>query len=239
MIKGNDLMISTNISPFLRQAATLLAFLFIGVFSLSPAHADEQRDFFVAVEMDRPDLVEKLLKKGVDPNITEPHRGNTGLIIAMHEGSMGVFNLLVNRPGIDLNKRAENGNSAIMLAAWKSNVSAVKTLIEKGANVNQPGWSALHYAASVGNEEIVKMLLVKKATVDAFSPNKTTPLMMAARSGHTGTAKILLDNGADIRLRNEWDMSAVDFARDGDFTSLEKSLQSRLDKVESISAMKN
>lgn len=231
-------MTASHIFRFSRQACFMFAFVFSGFFAISQAHADDRSDFFRAVEMDRPDLVEKLLKKGLDPNITEPQRGNNGLIVSMQEGSMGVFNLLVNTPGIDLNKRAENGNTAIMLAAWKSNVPAVRTLLDKGAKVNQSGWTALHYAAAVGNEEIVKMLLDKKAEVDAPAPNKTTPLMMAARSGHTKTIKLLLDHGADVRLRNEWDMNAIDFARDNDHTSTEEGLQSRLDKIEAVAVMK-
>jgi len=231
-------MTAMGFSRFFRQACFLFALALSAIFSMSAVHADDRHDFFRAVEMDRPDQIQNLLKKGVDPNITEPYKGHTGLIIAMHEGSMGVFNLLINTPGIDLNKRADNGNTALMLAAWKNNVPAVKTLLEKGAIVNQSGWTALHYAAAVGNNEIVQMLLDKKAIVDAPAPNRTTPLMMAARSGHTKTVKLLLDHGADVRLRNDWSMGAVDFARDGDFTSLEEGLQSRLDKIEAMNAMK-
>lgn len=231
-------MTTSHISRSLKQACFLFSFLFSALSVVTVAHADDRSDFFRAVEMDRPDQVEKLLKKGMDPNITEPYRGHTGLMIAMHEGSMGVFNVLVNAPGVDLNKRAENGNTALMLAVWKTNVPAVKALLDKGVQVNQSGWTALHYAASVGNEEIVGLLLEKKATVDSPAPNKTTPLMMAARSGHDKTAKILLDHGADVRLRNEWDMNAIDFARDNDHNNLEKGLQSRLDKIEALAAMK-
>lgn len=217
---------------FTARRVFFIALFAAGFFAISGAHADDRDDFFRAVEMNRPDLVADLLKKGVDPNIAEPYKGNTGLIVAMHEGAMEAFDLLVSTPGIDLDKQSKNGNTAIMLAAWKSNVPAVRILLEKGARVNQPGWTALHYAASVGNEEIVAMLLAKKAVVDALAPNRTTPLMMAARSGHTDTVKLLLDHGADVRLRNEWGMSAIDFARDGDFTRLEEGLQSRLDKIE-------
>jgi hypothetical protein len=232
-------MMGANRFYSIRRVCLVFVLVFSALAVSSAAHADVKTNFFKAVEMDRPDVIERLLKQGLDPNITEPGHGNSGLIVAVQEDSMRVFNLLVNTAGVDLNKQADNGNTAIMIASWKSNVPAVKTLLEKGASVNKNGWTALHYASAVGNQEIAKMLLNQKARVNALAPNGTTPLMMASRSGHIKIVKLLLDNGADITLRNEWGMNAVDFARDNDHTSLEKALQRRLDTTEATAAMKS
>ena len=216
----------------------VLAFVLLCLLSFPAAHSSDSASFFRAAEMDRPDVAERYLKSGGDPNVIEPVRGNTALIVAVEEGSMRVFNLLVNHAKVDVNMRAANGNTALMLAAWKSNTAAARVLLEKGAKVSEPGWTALHYAAASGSEEIAKLLLQHKAKVDARAPNGTTPLMMAARSGHTKIARLLLDNDADVTLRNEWGMGAVDFARDNNHSSIEKSLQSRLDKIEAYEAMR-
>ena len=63
-----------------------------------------------------------------------------------------------------------------------------------------------------GNNKIVQLLLDKSAYIDAESPNKTTPIMMAARGGHIYTVKLLLDEGADATLRNAQGLSAIDMA---------------------------
>ena len=70
----------------------------------------------------------------------------------------------------------------------------------------------MHYAASVGDTQIMLVLLDKAANIDAKSPNKTTPLMMAVRSGSTRAVQLLLDKGADFNFINEMGLSALDFA---------------------------
>ncbi len=59
----------------------------------------------------------------------------------------------------------------------------------------------------------MRTLLDASAYIDAESPNKTTPLMMAARYGSEQAVKLLFEEGADPTLRNEQGLSAADFAR--------------------------
>ena len=86
----------------------------------------------------------------------------------------------------------------MMMAALNGDLDFVNLLIAKDAEVNKKGWAPLHYAATNGHDDIVKVLLDHSAYIDAGSPNGTTPLMMAARGGHVSTVKLLLDNGADL-----------------------------------------
>lgn len=188
-------------------------------------------DYFKAVKLDNVKQVRTLLERGIDPNTVEEERGETGLILALREDAARVFELLLNTRDVDLNARARNGDSALMIAAYKGNVQAVKALLDKGAEPNQTGWAALHYAAAVGNNQIVQMLLDHSAYIDAESPNQTTPIMMAARGGHILTVKLLLDEGADVTLKNGAGMTALDFARAGDFRDIVEGLTYRLKKA--------
>lgn len=195
------------------------------------AFAGAYDDFFRAVKMDDAQVVKALLARGFDPNTIEEERGDTGMILAMREGSMKVFDVLLNAPDIDLEIGAKNGDTALMLACFKGHRRAVEALLQKGAEVNRPGWTPLHYAAAIGNNDIVKLLLDKSAYIDAESPNKTTPIMMAARGGHIYTVKLLLDEGADATLKNELGMSAIDFAEKFNHKDIAEGLTYRLKKA--------
>jgi uncharacterized protein len=97
----------------------------------------------------------------------------------------------------------------------KGQKEIVKKLIARDADVNKPGWAPLHYAATGGHLEVMEILLEEHAFIDAESPNKSTPLMMAAMYGSTAAVKLLLEAGADPTMRNELGLSAVDFAQKG------------------------
>jgi len=188
-------------------------------------------DFFKGVIFDDANLIKSLLQRGLDPNIIEAERSDTGLILALREGSMKVFDVLLNARGMDLEAKARNGDNALMIAAYKGNKLAVDGLLAKGAEVNRPGWTALHYAAAIGNNDIVALLLKKSAYIDARSPNKTTPIMMAARGGHILTVKLLLDEGADATLKNDLGLTAIDFAKQFEFQDIVDGLTYRLKKA--------
>jgi len=60
---------------------------------------------------------------------------------------------------------------------------------------------------------VMYLLLEQNAYIDAASPNGTTPLMMAAHYGTPSAVKLLLESGADPLLKNQQDLSAIDFAQ--------------------------
>jgi uncharacterized protein len=180
----------------------------------SVAQADSFNDFFRAVRSDNASGVESLLRRGFDPN-TRDERGLTGLLIAIREPSPRAIQVLLASPQTKVEIRNDNDESPLMLAAIKGQMDLVKQLIARDADINKPGWTALHYAASSGQVEIMKLLLEKYAFIDAQSPNGTTPLMMAAMYGSPQSVKLLLDEGADPLMKNQQNMTAMDFAVQG------------------------
>jgi ankyrin repeat protein len=120
--------------------------------------------------------------------------------------------VLVNWPGTQLNLKSLQGETPLMLAALENNGPLAKLLILKGADVNQSGWTPLHYAATKGHVDMMRLMIEHHAYLDAESPNGTTPLMMAAHYGSAMATKLLLEEGADPRLKNKLGLSALDFA---------------------------
>ncbi len=195
---------------------------------MASAVAGVYEDYFQAVKRNDVKLVQSLLQRGFDPNTIDDQRGETGLMLALREDAMDVFRLLLAARGSDFELKARNGDTALMIAAFRRNKAAVQTLVAKGAQVNRTGWTALHYAAAAGSNEIVAFLLEQHAYIDAESPNRTTPLMMAAWGGHILTVKLLLDEGADATLRNAVGMDVIDFAKRGGFPDIVEGLNYRL-----------
>ena len=180
------------------------------VFSL--AHAGSYDDWFVAIKRDDPKALAELLKRGFDPNTVDPS-GRAGLFIALQDGSLKTAEVLIAWPKTNVEWRSAKDESPLMIAALKGHKELVRKLIARDADVNKPGWAPLHYAATGGHLEIMQLLLDEHAFIDAESPNKTTPLMMAAQYGTPQAVKLLLEAGADATMRNELGLSAVDFAQ--------------------------
>ena len=190
-----------------------IVYLLVVVASFS-ANADSFSDFFRAVRGDNAGAIQSLLKRGFDPN-TRDEKGLTGLLIAVREPSPRVIDVLLASPKTDVDSRNASDESPLMLAAIKGQQDLVTKLIARDADINKPGWTPLHYAASSGQVAIMKLLLDKYAFIDAQSPNGTTPLMMAAMYGSIDSVKLLLDEGADSAMKNQQGMTAIDFAKRG------------------------
>ncbi|MEW6763076.1 MAG: ankyrin repeat domain-containing protein [Pseudomonadota bacterium] len=184
--------------------------------SLAAAATPEERTaFFRAVQLNDTKTVTEMVGKVVNANEINPLGGEPALVLAVREDAMGVFRALLAHPGTDLEAKAMNGNTALMMAAFKRNKAAAQALLERGAAVNRAGWTPLHYAAASGDEEIARLLIARKAKLDAVSPRASgayTPLMMAAREGQEGVARLLLAQGADPRLKNGEGLTAVQIA---------------------------
>ena len=187
----------------------LLAYVLIGFF---PAKAGSYDEFFKAIELDNAEVVTALLQRGFDPDSPSP-QGQPALMLAMQKSSRKVAEVLMEWKTTNLSIHNPQMETPLMLAAITNQLDWAKKLIERGADVNQKGWTPLHYAATKGNIEIMRLLIENHAYLDAESPNGTTPLMMAAHYGTPMATKLLLEEGADPRIQNQLGINALEFAR--------------------------
>jgi ankyrin repeat protein len=196
----------------------------IAIIAFSSASADDKVDYFRAVGVDDASTVVALLARGFDPNTTND-KGQAGLHLALRDDAPKVAAALLAHPQIRIDAANGANETPLMLAALRGQLDGVQRLLDRGAQVNRPGWTPLHYAASGPEPKVVALLLDRGATIDAPSPNRTTPLMMASRYGAYGAAELLVARGADLRARNEAGLTAADFARLGGREKLALQLQ--------------
>ena len=176
------------------------------------AHAGAYEDFFAAIPRDDASTVRLLMLRGISANSPDRKHG-PALVYAASMKAYAVIRAMLESPLTDANIRNSFGETALMHVAMHGDIDTARLLVSKGAQVNQPGWTPLHYAVIGGQADMVRWLLEQNAYIDSPSANQTTPLMMAARDKQATLARLLLQEGADPSLRNEAGLSAADYAQ--------------------------
>jgi len=144
-----------------------------------------------------------------------------------------------NQMGAQVNQAGPEGYTALHYAASKSNQSILNFLLEEGANVRKTsdsGITPLHIAAGNPEKSIIDAILSKHPDVNAACKHyENTPLMLAARrSGSFYNVKILLDKGANPKLKNLKGKTALDLARNENRTECIEMLHREMDLNEDL-----
>ena len=163
------------------------------------------------------------LDQGLDPNTADPN-GDTLLMIASRQGHFELVKFLIGRKA-NVARRSPHGDTALMFASLKGHLPVARLLVEYGAQVNQDGWTPLHYAAFEGGPEMIKFLVGKGADKDRLAPNGYTPLMLAAMSNQLEAARALLYEDVDLSLRNPQGQTALGIAKEKGHTEMETLLR--------------
>jgi uncharacterized protein len=168
--------------------------------------------FSAAIERGDEVAAKRWLSTGLPPDFEGRNIG-TGLMIGAWEGNVAMMEVFHNA-GADVNYVNTHGEQALLHAAWKGKLDAVRWLVERGAQFDREGkaWSALHYAAFAGHRDVLAYLLEKGANPNALSTNGSTPLMMAAREAQFEIATSLLAAGARTDIVNEHGENAARWA---------------------------
>ncbi len=99
------------------------------------------------------------------------------------------------------NKEVKELNDLLLESAEKGNLMEVRTLLDKGAEVNAKNemkCTGLHFAAERGDTEMAILLIKRGADVNVNDILKHSPLHYAVSGFHLGTADLLMKNGAAV-----------------------------------------
>jgi ankyrin repeat protein len=101
----------------------------------------------------------------------------------------------------DVNALSSDGSSALLWAAYHTNVEMTKELLAAGATVdvaNRYGVTPLLQASRNGDAGTIQALLSAGADPTHWHPEGETPLMAASRTGNTEAVRLLLSGGAFV-----------------------------------------
>jgi ankyrin repeat protein len=114
--------------------------------------------------------------------------------------------------------------------------AVVKTLVDRGADVNAQGGenaNALQAASLGGHKEVVQLLLNKDADVNAQGGRYGNALRAASTEGHQEVVQLLLEKGADVNAQDRDHGNALEAAS---FRGFENIVRLLLDKGAIIEA---
>ncbi|XP_057801053.1 uncharacterized protein LOC131016380 isoform X2 [Salvia miltiorrhiza] len=126
---------------------------------------------------------------------------STGRNVLHHAAEVGHFDIcrfLIKIVKVYINAWTYKRDTPLIEAAKGEHVKLVEYLIKQGASIssgNSKGYTALHYAVLKDNRELMKLLVIKGARIDADSM-EGTPLQIASSRGNVEIVKFLLSHDA-------------------------------------------
>ena len=106
----------------------------------------------------------------------------------------------------ELEKRDENGKTALIIAAEKGDTKTMQKLITRGANIeaiDHKAQNALYHACLNGQLDAVELLLANRATPKSKARWAKLAIFPAAENGHTDIVKRLAEAGYDLKVQSD------------------------------------
>ena len=168
--------------------------------NLEVSDPDGFTPLIMSAELNHPELLQLLLDGGADI-AAEDKAERTALDWAIIMQSAEAETILRE------NDAPSSAEKSFIAAIQTNNIDAVKALLEKGADVNEPAYTTktpLHYASHSRNKDILKLMLIEGAELEAKTEQGFTPLSYAIGLNHPDNCRILLEAGADVDAIDNW-----------------------------------
>ncbi|XP_037115344.1 histone-lysine N-methyltransferase EHMT1a isoform X1 [Syngnathus acus] len=162
---------------------------------------------YISAEEGELQRVIHLLVDGKDPNcLMDNQNKRTPLHAAATEGHEEICHMLI-QAGANLEMLDEAQRTPLMAACENNHLETVKYLIRAGASINHKdvmGFTCLHLASKLGHYGIVQHLLTRSSKcINCQDDGGWTPITWAIEHKHKKVFYLLLENGADVNIRDK------------------------------------
>ncbi|KAF5247348.1 hypothetical protein FANTH_6439 [Fusarium anthophilum] len=154
---------------------------------------------FLACFAESKEIVKLLVDRGADIN-ARCRQGQVPLHVSVENGNNGITDILISK-GADVSVVDDDGRTALNIASMNGNTKVIWQLINSGAKVDSTdnaGRNLLHHLCGSQDLDLVKFVINECQTqvLDEADHWGSTPLSFAARFGHVGILRALIDTGA-------------------------------------------
>ena len=165
----------------------------------------------------RLDHIKILIQNGADIKASSGN-GSTVLHFASRNSNQEVLEFLLELNKISVNTVDNCNQTPLMDACFDGGrLDNIQLLIQNGADIQASsgnGSTVLHLASRNSNREVVEFFLkFNEISVNVVDNCNQTPLMHACfDGGRLDNIKMLIQNGADIQVRDSYDSTVLHFA---------------------------
>jgi len=178
--------------------------------NVNQADRSLQTPLFWAASKHHAEICQFLLSAGADNNHIDKW-GYRPFFWAAHKGNLKGMEVLLQDTPIDM--QTTSGWTPL----FRATASSAKWLIDRGAQVNHVDnvrkQSAIFFAVSRNDQELVKVLLRHGADINLKDQYGQTCLFYAVTNGLLEMAKLLVEMKADIYIKDDGGRTATFFAR--------------------------
>ena len=139
--------------------------------------------------------------------------GRSPWMEAARAGHSEICNYLIKEKNVNLEKKDEYQNTALILAAREDKTELLKVLLDNNADIkakNRSGSHAAFLAAENGYLDSLKLLVAKdRSVIDLKGPYDRTPLISAAKNGMAHVVRFLVEQNADVNSKDNEGKTAL------------------------------
>lgn len=158
----------------------------------------------------------------------------TALMNAVQNDDAAAVQRLIAQ-GANVSEIDSQGDSPLIMAAYKGYTEIVRLLLEAGADVGalDPGMkaTALHAASYAGHADAAKLLVEYGIDIDKQGPyNGYTALHDATWQNNVEVARVLIEAGANLNIKSNAGETPLEFARSRHHNEIAQLIEAALSK---------